>query len=110
MRLCKELKKQNKWTLLIAGLVICMVACFSANRLMAAQGEEKESSGMEYLNPFDLTVSSIDFLDTVRAPQEAPVAASSDASSVSAPPSVPKPVMIWIPYRPTFRSPCVPSI
>ncbi|MCK5000348.1 MAG: hypothetical protein KAS23_12465 [Anaerohalosphaera sp.] len=111
-------KKQNKWTLLIGGLIFCAVAGFATSQLAAAEKDEVGLGTMDYLDPFNLTVTSATFSENSFGPgislrtgsAAAPLSSNFAPSAGSSTTAVTPPLKIWIPYRPTFRSPCVPSI
>lgn len=104
MKRLNGMKTKNKWMLLIAGAILCAVAGFTTTGQVAAAGEEPDPMSMEYLNPFDLTVTPV---SEAEPDQMLEMLILSDPPETTSPYA--NPLKIWIPYRPTFRSPCVPS-
>ena len=104
MERLKGMKMRNKWMLLIAGVILCAVAGFTHTSQAMAAGDETMDMG--YLDPFTLTVTQ-----QTTAPAADPIldmmllGGSESSSSDYVPPA-----KIWVPYRPTFRSPCTPSL
>ena len=90
MERLKGMKTRNKWTLLIAVIAVCLVMGLT-QMPQARAAEEDKNQSMDYLDPFELTVLTMDITPT-----------SSSYSAYI-------PTKIWIPYRPVFRSPCVPT-
>ncbi len=105
MERLKGLKKQNKWMIPIAVVVFCVVAGFTHTSQVRA-AEEKDSVDLYYLDPFDLTVT---LMSVIEVPLVSDTSASTTTTTESASSPYVPPTKIWIPYRPTFRSPCVPS-
>ena len=102
----KRLSKQKKWMLLLLGLVVCLATGFWQTPALFAADPEPAGS-LDYLDPFTLTVTPLSSTEATSAdPLLETLLMGSTASSSS--PYVP-PAKIWIPYRPTFRSPCTPS-
>ena len=105
MKRLNGMKTQNKWMFLTAGIVLCLVAGFTSTSQVVAAGENPGS--LDYLDPFTLTVTPLSSTEATSADPllETLLMGSTESSSS---PYVP-PAKIWIPYRPTFRSPCTPS-
>ena len=105
MKRLKGMKMRNKRMLLIAGVILCTVAGVTHTSQAMAAGDETMDMG--YLDPFTLTVTQQTtapaadsmLLDMVL------MGGSESSSSDYVPPA-----KIWVPYRPTFRSPCTPSL
>lgn len=125
MKSLKGMKLSNKWMILLTGVFIFAVGGFThTSTLVAAQAEEDLLMTMDYLDPFDLTVSSLS-VSRASTGGSLKIAVAPASEPASAPASEPEPVSaeitpdsyslyaqplkIWIPYRPTFRSPCTPS-
>lgn len=123
MKQFTKIKKQNKWTIPILVAIACAVAVFAIHpgNLAAAQ-EDQDSAGLtiDYLDPFNLTiqqislspaeVSSLSVSSAVLTPVAATAPADALASDgVSSGSTYVKPLKVWIPFVPTFRSPCTPS-
>lgn len=106
MKRLNGMKKKNKWTLLIVGLVLCAVAGLTRTSQATAAEEELDLMSMNYLDPFDLTVTAVSAAPE-KDTQLDMLVMSSTAEAASSPYA--QPLKIWIPYRPTFRSPCTPS-
>ena len=76
----------------------------------ASNDKDKDSITLEYLDPFDLTVMSL-------YPDSGSIRLSTTQMSITGGgildqgtlESIAYPPRIWIPERPVFRSPCIPS-
>jgi len=100
MERLNAMKKRNRWRILVAGLILCISAGFlNTTELLAAEQQENDPMSMGYLDPFNLTVEALVSMDTSATTEPALTGGHSEY--------VP-PLKIWIPYRPTFRSPCAP--
>jgi hypothetical protein len=109
MERLKGMKSRNNWMLSIIGTFLCTVICLSHNGLLAAADEEEQGlMSLEYLDPFDLTVTQMTY--TEQAGSSSLMLGLSSVEPAGASSSYSPPLKIWIPYRPTFRSPCVPSL
>lgn len=109
MKCLKGMKQKNKWMILLAGAFVCAVAGFThTSNLAAAEADEQDLMTMDYLDPFDLTVTS--YSVSAAPAGEAMLSTEMDTAVAAAPTSAySQPLKVWIPYRPTFRSPCMPS-
>jgi hypothetical protein len=104
MKRLKGMKKQNKWMLMMAVAMMCLVTGLTQLSQAAAAEEEEDLITLDYLDPFDLTVTSL-ILD---APLRLSGLGTTDVDGDDLS-DIAVPTKIWIPVRPTFRSPCVPS-
>jgi hypothetical protein len=118
----KRMKKQKKWAIPITGAIVCVIVILLMHPgkvAAAAQEEMLDPMTVDYLNPFDLTVRQITVsqsASTLSSPvsvQSSPAMTSTSVTSSFAPPaptsSYAQPLKVWIPFRPTFRSPCTPT-
>ena len=108
MKRLKGMKTQNKKMLVIAVAAICLVAGFGhLNPVTAAAADEElDLFSMGYLNPFDLTVTSEPVRQLSSTSSGTIESGGIGDDSVEA---LAYPDKIWIPVRPVFRSPCIPS-
>ena len=107
MKHVKGSKRQNKWTLLVVGLVLCAVAGWTrTSQAAAAADEELDLLNMGYFNPFDLTEDPVSSLSARNMATPLGMNSTLDLTGLEA---IAQPLKIWIPVRPTFRSPCTPS-
>jgi hypothetical protein len=134
----KQMKKQKKWTIPLIVLTVCAVAVFlmhPGKAAAATQAATLDPTTIDYLNPFDLTVrqisvsqsvstsgnsvpvqssavtmSSVSQTSVTTSPASVATPLTRDSSSISYSVNSAKPLKVWIPFRPTFRSPCTPSL
>jgi len=113
MKVLKGMNKQGRM-LLMAALMFCAFAGFARKNsaLAADKVADSDTVVMEYLDPFDLTVTTISASAAESTAEidnflfDSVILASSSSSIYS---DYAQPLKIWIPYRPVFRSPCTPS-
>jgi len=117
------MRTQKKWTIPLLSAIVCAAAIFlmQPGKVAAAdQAETLDPMTIDYLDPFDLTVRQLLVSQSVSTSGAFESAQPTAVTTVSAPlvvsessptPSSPyvKPLKVWIPFRPTFRSPCTPS-
>lgn len=117
MKRLKGMKKNNKWMILLVGVFFCALGGFTQQitSTNAAQTDDQNLMTIDYLDPFDLTVTPLT-LATDRALVRdtsllaAPASTTLSSTTFLLTSAYSQPLKIWIPYRPTFRSPCVPSL
>ena len=103
MKRLKGMKTQNKKMLVIAVSAIVLLAGFSLNPVTVAAEGDEELDLLLYLNPFDLTTTSY----SIRQDNAIEILGGIDEDGGIEDIAIPD--KIWIPVRPTFRSPCLPS-
>jgi hypothetical protein len=112
MKRVKKMKIRNKGILLIAVSICLMVGFTHISQVSAAQDDEEDSFAT-FLDPFTLTMYDLTADMNLRYSGGDMGTTSSVVPLSTVNPlsleSISRPIMIWIPQRPTFRSPCIPS-
>ena len=107
MKRLKRMQQQNKWMLVGVLVTLCLIA--GVYRIdQAAAATEQDAGLMEYLDPFTLEVISVSSADTTNQDADLMMMGMSDITDNSVW-DYAQPTKVWIPKRPVFRSPCVPS-
>ncbi len=114
--------KRNK-SLVIGMTMLLALAVIGQNFIGVAFASRQESdqlglSEMDYLDPFSFEVTSFAMARSQAAPQaieqmSMATPTESDSGTIGTlsgdSPPYRVPPKVWIPYKPTFRSPCVPT-
>jgi len=104
MKRLKGMKQHKKMMLVLAVLMIGLMA--GANHIgQATAAAAQESDEMDYLDPFTLTTMSFNDASTTASMTIEPDSSIGDTDVWE----YAQPLKVWIPERPVFRSPCVPS-
>jgi len=107
MKRLTKINQKNKWMLLVAVSIICLVAGF--NQIgQATAATEQDEAAWDYLDPFTLQVLSMSAQDTAQALPSESIGVTGDTGPTDVF-DFATPEKVWIPERPVFRSPCVPS-
>lgn len=96
----------------MAGVVFCALGGFTQHitTASAAVTDEQDLMTLDYLDPFNLTVTPLTVTRDIFGSTGLLLSSDSDISPDDYLSSLyVQPLKIWIPYRPMFRSPCAPS-